>query len=68
MERLTLTMRQHVTAVGRRVTTVCESEDGVQQPLALYQTYSNFCLPPASLRQPLPQPVPTNGTGAAKMW
>jgi hypothetical protein len=30
--------------------------------------YPNFCLPHASLRQPLPQPVPTNGTGSAKMW
>ena len=28
----------------------------------------NFCLPHASLRQPLPQPVPTNGTGSAKVW
>jgi hypothetical protein len=27
-----------------------------------------FCLPHASLRQPLPQPDPTNGTGAAKLW
>jgi hypothetical protein len=27
----------------------------------------NFCLPHASVRQPLPQPVPTNGTGAAKL-
>ena len=30
------------------------------------QTLSGNCLPHASLRQPLPQPVPTNGTGSAK--
>ena len=30
--------------------------------------YYNFCLPHASLRQPLPQPVPTNGVGAGKLW
>jgi hypothetical protein len=38
------------------------------RPLALYQTYYNFCLPHASLRQALPQPEPTTGTGSAKLW
>jgi hypothetical protein len=37
IERLNLSMRQHVAAVGRRVTTLCKGEDGVRQPLALYQ-------------------------------
>ena len=37
-----------------------------RQQLALYHGYYNFCLPHGSLRQPLPQPVPTNGTGSAK--
>src|SRR4029450_9223549 len=36
--------------------------------LALYQVYDNFCLPHASLRQPRPQQVLTNGTGSAKQW
>jgi hypothetical protein len=57
-----------VAAIGRRVTTLCKGEDGVRQQLVLYQTYYNFCLPHASLRQPLPQPVPTNGSGSAKIW
>src|SRR5229473_6880006 len=68
IERLNLSIRQHVAAVGRRVTTLCKGEDGLRQQLALYQVYYNFCLPHASLRQPLPQPVPTNGTGSAKQW
>src|SRR5262249_61594863 len=38
------------------------------QQLALYHVYHNFCLPHASLRQPLPQPEPTNGNGSAKRW
>jgi hypothetical protein len=41
---------------------------GLQQPLTLYQAYYNCCLPHASLRQPLSQPVPTKGTGSATMW
>jgi IS1 family transposase len=68
VERLNLTLRQHVAAIGRRVTTLCKHEDGVRQQLALYQVYYNFCLPHASVRQPLPQPEPTNGAGSAKLW
>jgi hypothetical protein len=44
------------------------AQAGLRQQLAVYQLYHNFCLPHASLRQRLPQPVPTNGTGSAKMW
>ena len=43
VERINLTIRQHVAAVGRRVST-------------------------PSLRQALPQPESTKGTGSAKMW
>jgi IS1 family transposase/transposase-like protein len=68
VERLNLTIRQHVAAVGRRVSTLCKGEDGVRHQLALYSVYYNFCLPHASLRQALPQSVPTKGTGSAKQW
>jgi IS1 family transposase len=68
IERINLTIRQHVAAVGRRVSTLCKGEDGVRQQLTLYHVYSNFCLPHASVRQPLPQPLPTHGTGSAKCW
>jgi hypothetical protein len=68
IERLNLSMRQHVAAVGRRVATLCKGEDGLRHQLALFQTYHNFCLPHASVRQPLPRPLPTNGTGSAKQW
>jgi len=68
IERVNLSMRQHVAAVGRRVTTLCKGEQGLHQQLALYHTYYNFCLPHASLRQPLPQPRPANGHGSTKRW
>jgi IS1 family transposase len=68
VERINLSLRQHVAALGRRVTTQCKHEDGVRQQLALYSVYYNFCLPHASLRQPLPQPLPTNGVGSATQW
>ena len=68
VERLNLTIRQHVAAVGRRVTTLCKHEAGLRQQLMLYQVYYNFCLPHASVRQLLPQPEPTHGTGSARQW
>src|SRR5215475_3799799 len=68
IERLNLTIRQHVAAVGRRVSTLCKGEDGLRQQLALFHCYYNFCLPHASLCQPLPQPGSTNGTGSAAQW
>jgi hypothetical protein len=52
----------------RRSATLCKSEDGLGQHLALFQVYYNFVLPHASLRQPLAAPVPTHGTGSAKVW
>jgi IS1 family transposase len=68
IERVNLTLRQHVAAVGRRVMTLCKGEAGLRQQLAVYHVYYNFCLPHASLRLPLSQPAPTKGTGSAHRW
>ena len=68
IERVNLSIRQHVAAVGRRVTTLCKGAEGLHQQLALYHVYYNFCLPHASLRLPLPQSDPTHGNGSAKAW
>jgi IS1 family transposase len=68
VERLNLTIRQHVAAVGRRVSTLCKGEDGLLQQVALFHCYYNFCLPHARLRQPLPQPELTHGTSSAAQW
>jgi hypothetical protein len=68
VERLNLDIRQRVAAVGRRVTTLCKGEDGLRYQLVLFHASHNFCLPHASLRVPLAEPVPTNGTGSAKQW
>ena len=68
VERINLSLRQHVAAIGRRVSTLCKGEEGLRQQLAVYHVYYNFCLPHSSLRQALPLPLPTNGTGSAKHW
>ena len=54
VERLNLTIRQHIAAVGRRVSTLCKGEDGLQQQLSVFHCYYNFCLPHTSLRRSLP--------------
>jgi IS1 family transposase len=68
VERLNLDIRQRVAAIGRRVNTLCQGEDGLRHQLALFQVYHNFVLPHASLRQSLLVPEPTNGSGSAKLW
>jgi hypothetical protein len=68
VERVNLDIRQRVAAVGRRVNTLCQGEDGIRQQLTVYHAYYNFCLPHSSLRQPLPVPEVTNGNGSAKLW
>jgi IS1 family transposase len=54
IERLNLDIRQRVAAVGRRVNTLCRGEEGLLAQMVLFQTYHNFVLPHASVRQPLP--------------
>ena len=65
---LALSSPSTCAAVGRRVTTVCQGEDGVRQQLVLFQSYHNFCLPHASVCQPLLVPEPTKGRGSARQW
>ena len=61
-------LRQRVAAIGRRSATPCKRQEGLGHQLALFQVYHNFVLPHASLRQALAAPLPTNGTGSAKVW
>src|SRR5215510_1377776 len=68
VERLNLDICQRVAAIGRRVNTLCQGEAGLRDQLALFQTYHNFVLPHASLRQALLIPEATNGRGSAKVW
>ena len=68
VERLNLALRQHVSAIGRRVNTLCQDEEGLREQVALFQVYHNFVLPHASLRQPLLAPASTNGRGSTKRW
>ena len=66
--RLNLSPRQRVAAIGRRSATLWKSEEGLRQQRVLFPVQHNFVLPHASVRQALAEPVPTNGGGSAKRW
>jgi IS1 family transposase len=68
VERLNLDMRQRVAAVGRRVNPLCQGEASLQHQLVLFQSYHNFVLPHAGLRQPLLVPEPATGRGSTQVW
>lgn len=68
IERLNLTIREHVAALGRKVQDLAKSISGLRNQLSLAQTYHNFCLPHSSLRVSLPQSIPTRGNGSPKKW
>ena len=50
IERLNLSIRQHVPGLGRRVNTLALSPTGLVQQVTLFQLYYNFCLPHATLK------------------
>jgi IS1 family transposase len=68
VERLNLTIRQHVAALGRRVLTRAQSPVGLSHQALLFLVYYNFCLAHASLRLPLGTPQATRGTGSPRRW
>ena len=68
VERVTLSLRQHGAAMGRRTRTRCQGEAGLRHQLALSHVYDHCMLPHASLRLPLAEPMATHGTGSAKVW
>ena len=61
-------MRQRVGAIGRWVNTLCQDKEGLPPQLALRHVYHKFVRLHASLRQLVPVPEPTHGTGSVKVW
>jgi hypothetical protein len=61
IERLNLSMRQHVAAVGRRVTTLCKGGAGLRPQLTLCHAYYDFCFPTRAYARPCSSPSPPTG-------
>ncbi len=53
IERLNLSIRQHISALGPKVISLAKTQPGLTAQVSLYQAYYNLCLPHSSLRLPL---------------
>lgn len=69
VERNNLTVRQHSRRLGRKVNAFSKDPDYLEDQLTLAFAYYHFVVPHRSLRQRLPQALPTKGrTGSHKKW
>ncbi len=68
VERNNLTCRQCNGRLSRKVLSFSKDLSWLEKHLWLSLAYYHFVLPHASLAQPLPQPLPTRGTGSPKKW
>jgi IS1 family transposase len=68
IERLNLTLRAHIPALGGQVLSFAKTRVGLSQQVSLSRAYDNFCLPHRSLRLRLPEPIPTKGHGSPQCW
>ena len=59
VERVNLTIRQHVACGGTAGRHALQGRGRLPAAVTVYHVYYNFCLPHASLRHPLPQPQAT---------
>lgn len=68
IERVNRTLRAHVPGMGRREEGLAKTENGLRQRVVLVMGYYDLCLPHESLREALPRPEPTKGSGSRKRW
>jgi len=69
VERLNLTLRQHVCALARRTCHLAKTQAGLERSLALFQAYYNVCLPHASLSSARQPKTPAMAAGiTTQVW
>lgn len=68
VERDNLTQRDHNRRLTRKSSGFSKELPWLEKQLWLSLAYYHFCLPHLSLRQPLPAPQPTRGTGSQRKW
>jgi IS1 family transposase len=68
IERDNLTQRDHNRRLTRKTSGFSKELPWLEKQLWLSLAYYHFCLPHLSLRQPLPTPQPTRGSGSERKW
>lgn len=68
VERVNLTLRLLVSRLHRKTLCFSKEQDYLEYHLHLALAYYHFVLYHSSLRQRLPEPIPTRGNGSPKIW
>jgi len=68
VERMNLTLRLLVSRLHRKTLCFSKERDYLEYHLHLTLAYYHFVLYHSSLRERLPEPIPTRGNGSPKIW
>ena len=68
VERINLTLRHLVSRLHRKTLCFSKEREYLEYHLHLALAYYHFVLYHASLRERLPEPIPTRGNGSPKIW
>ncbi len=68
VERDNLSWREHNRRLARKTTGFSKELPWLEKQLWLSLAYYHFCLPHISLREALPQPEATRGSGSPRKW
>ena len=68
VERDNLTWREHNRRLTRKTTGFSKELPWMEQQVWLTMAYDHFCLPHSSLREALPTPEATRGSGSPRKW
>ena len=68
VERMNLTLRHLVSRLHRKTLCFSKEQAYLEYHLHLALAYYHFVLYHASLRERLPEPIPTRGNGSPKIW
>jgi len=68
LERLNLTLRQHLAPLGRKSWSFCKDRQQLRRRVLFFQAFYNFARPHLSLRLPLLEPPQSHSTLIRPKW
>lgn len=68
LERLNLTLRQHLAPLGRKSWSFCKERQQLRRRVVFFQAFYNFARPHLSLRLPLPEPAQSSSGMILPKW